>query len=220
MRCRHRPRHGGTARGFGGHLECRGHMAEALRGRREVRDGLRLVHACVSDYVGLGTLVRAADSSSMNASSTEDPGAAWKRRREKKSGASTEPVPVTTLDAALSARSLDALGWSALRCRHSRIPQDRRARPRGRRAARRGAHAEHARSCSMRTRCCRQPSKRARSSTTCSGKVGRRRGAMHARARMTASARRLARRRLHRAGRRLAAGVARAGRLVCMWASQ
>ena len=106
-----------TARGFGHPVltfECRGAQAHGLGQRLAFRNdsGLKLVHACVSDRAGLGTLVRAMDSSSMNPSNVEADGASWKRRREMRQGVSTESVPVMRLDNALNAESLKALGWS------------------------------------------------------------------------------------------------------------
>lgn len=108
-----------TARGFGHPtitFECRGREAQQLGMRPAFYNdtGLRLVHACVSDYTGLATLLRAADSSSMDARSVEVDGAAWKRRREQRRGAASEPVPVIRLDDALAERSLRALSWAQI----------------------------------------------------------------------------------------------------------
>lgn len=108
-----------TARGFGHPVitfECRGREAVELGGRPSFWNdtGVRLVHACVGEKAGLATLLRAADSSSMNARNVEVDGAAWKRRREVRRGAASEPVPVVRLDDALDAGSLQALGWAHL----------------------------------------------------------------------------------------------------------
>jgi FkbM family methyltransferase len=107
------------ARGFGHPVltfECRGATAQQLGGRRRIFNdsGLRLVHSCLSDRTGLGTLLRARDSSSMDAAAVKDPGAGWKAKREAQSGSGREAVPVLALDAALDERSLSALGWSDL----------------------------------------------------------------------------------------------------------
>jgi len=119
------------ARGFG-HLvvsfECRGAHWLKMSSRPAFADdaGMRLVHACVSDRNGLGVLHKAMDSSSMMKSSVQDPGAAWKARREQRSGGAgsggaagaTEPVPVVTLDSAVGAASIAAL-WPGLA--HARV---------------------------------------------------------------------------------------------------
>jgi hypothetical protein len=108
-----------TARGFGHPVltfECRGQVAERHRSVRAIYNdsGLRLVHACVAERPGLGTLVRAMDSSSMSAQYASDAGADWKRRREARTGAATESVAVLPLDAALEDASLRALEWPEL----------------------------------------------------------------------------------------------------------
>ena len=113
-----------TARGFGHPVvtfECRGNQAHQLSLRPALFNdtGLRLVHACVSDRAGLGTLHRAADSSSMSAANVQVDGASWKARRELRQGAATESVPIMKLDNALDAASLRALGWA--RIIHGRI---------------------------------------------------------------------------------------------------
>lgn len=105
------------ARGFGHPVltfECRGQVAERhVKSARFARDpDLKLVHSCVADRVGLGTLQRAADSSSMSKDAVEAQGASWKARREQRSGVTTESVPVITLDDALAAHSLAGLGWA------------------------------------------------------------------------------------------------------------
>ncbi|EOD10906.1 hypothetical protein EMIHUDRAFT_215188 [Emiliania huxleyi CCMP1516] len=108
-----------TSRGFGHPVitfECRGSQAQRLLRSPWFNNdtGLRLVHACVTDHAGLGSLHRAVDSSSMLESSIQNPGAAWKANRERRAGEGIEPVPVMRLDSALDARSFEALGWSGL----------------------------------------------------------------------------------------------------------
>ena len=109
-----------TARGFGHHVvtfECRGEQAQQLSRRLAFRNDtrLKLVHACISDRAGLGTLHRAADSSSMSSANVQVDGASWKARREVRLGGfATETIPVMTLDHALDERSMVALGWGNL----------------------------------------------------------------------------------------------------------
>ena len=108
-----------TARGFGHPVvtfECRGKEAVELGSQRAFWNdtGIKLVHACVGEKPGLATLLRAADSSSMNAKNVEVSGADWKRRREIRRGAASESVAVVRLDDALDAASLRALGWPHL----------------------------------------------------------------------------------------------------------
>lgn len=106
------------ARGFGHPVltfECRGLVAERhIKSARFAKDpDLKLVHTCVADRVGLGTLHRAVDSSSMSKDAVEVQGASWKARRERNGGVTTESVPVITLDDALAAHSLAELGWAS-----------------------------------------------------------------------------------------------------------
>ena len=104
-----------TARNFGHPVlsfECRGAMASSVLFDKWLRDdsGVKLVHACLAERSGVGSLVRALDSSSMVAANVQgDKALNWKRVKEKQP---SESVPMLPLDDAIDDASLRALGWA------------------------------------------------------------------------------------------------------------
>ena len=105
------------ARGFGHPVlafECRGDVAQKhARSAARIADAqFRLVHSCLADHTGIGALHLAMDSSSMVPRAVKVPHASWKAKQALRSlGVAIEHVPVMTLDHALSAHSVQALGW-------------------------------------------------------------------------------------------------------------